>query len=307
MNFNRINKFLKDNNLKIIYVDVGAREDLSGMWKKMENNLNVIGFESDPVETQLLNKKYPLRKYYPFGLWSSKKKKDLYITLDPSSSSLYKPNLIRNALFKDSYHNFRKISKKISVDCDTIDSVNLKKIDFLKIDTQGSEFEILAGATKLLINNIPLVTCETWTSEIYEKTPLMHKIIELMYDNGYEILDMELCHSSKHKNDIESFSKAISGGYEILFYKNNIDYKADQNSIIKHILLLDLFGYRDLAMHVCDKYIQGDKFIKLKDYLLESSSIKYNKLEFIKKTLRKFNINLLYKLIFKSNYIKMNQ
>jgi hypothetical protein len=103
--------------------------------------------------------------------------------------------------------------------CKPLDSITDLQIDFLKIDTQGAEYEILKGAEKHLLSQMPLVTCETWTTEVYEKAPLMHEVIELMYDYGYELLDMSLCHSAKHNNINKSISKAIAGGYELLFYK----------------------------------------------------------------------------------------
>ena len=65
----RLNVFLKKHNLKINYLDIGAREDLSPLWKSLENNLNVMGFETDPVENKRLYEKFPNRKYFPF--WSS--------------------------------------------------------------------------------------------------------------------------------------------------------------------------------------------------------------------------------------------
>lgn len=96
----RLNSFLKNKDLKINYIDVGARDDISELLKKIEVNLNVYGFETDPSENEFLNKKYPNRKYYKYGLLSSKKNLELFVTNDPGSSSLYKPNVSENSNYK---------------------------------------------------------------------------------------------------------------------------------------------------------------------------------------------------------------
>ena len=46
----RLNLFLEKRNIKFNYVDVRAREDVSNLWKKLEKNINVFGFETDPDE-----------------------------------------------------------------------------------------------------------------------------------------------------------------------------------------------------------------------------------------------------------------
>jgi len=296
---NKLNSFLKKYNLKINYVDVGARDDISPLLKSFNDNIKIIGFEVDPEERNKLKEKFPDRKYYDFGLWSKKQQLDLYLTIDPGCSSIYKPNFEANSKFKDIFHSPRNLNKIIPISCNTLDSIDEPEIDFIKIDTQGAEYEILKGAKKVLSSNIPLISCETWTTEVYQNVPLMHKVIEIMYDYGYELLDMELCHSAKHKNNNKSISKAISGGYEILFYKKNINSNINQNLLIKHILLLDLFGYKDLANHIFN--VQKINNDDLERYLIKNSSLTNNKKVFIKK-----GLSILYNKFIGSTYLKMS-
>jgi len=298
MHSKKLITFLKKNELKINYVDVGARDDLSPLFKKFEEQLNVAGFEVNYEEFLNLKQKFPNRKYYNFGLWSEEKNLDLYITKEPGSSSLYKPNLKQNSKFKARFHNSRELVDIKNMKCKPLDSITDLQIDFLKIDTQGAEYEILKGAEKHLLSKMPLVTCETWTTEVYEKAPLMHEVIELMYDYGYELLDMSLCHSAKHNNTNKSISKAIAGGYELLFYKKSIDWKINKKSIIKNILLLDLFGYKDLAFHIfTTSKIQN---VDLKNYLIKNLSPWNNK-----KVIGKKFLSILYNKLVGSTYLQM--
>ena len=279
----RLNKFLKNRNIKINYVDVGAREDISNLWKKIEKCINVFGFETDPDELKRIKNKFPSRTYYEFGLWSEEANLKLYITQDASSSSIYEPNLSENQNYKSKYHDCRNLNKVVNVKCKKMDNLLTISPDFIKIDTQGSEYEIIKGARKLLTHNCPLVSLETWTRDVYKKSPRMDPIISLMYEYGYEILDMELCASEKHRTNFRTISKQTVSGYEITFGKKNIEMVKDYNSKVKYVLLLDLFGYKDMAFYLNEKYINNSD---LNLYLSTGSKAKNNIIVLLKKVFK---------------------
>ena len=108
----------------------------------------------------------------------------------------------------------------------------------------------------------------------------MDHIISLMYEYGYEILDMELCASEKHKTNFRTISKQTISGYEIIFGKKNIEMVKDNNSKVKYVLLLDLFGYKDMALYLNEKYINN---LDLNLYLSSSSKARNNIIVLFKK------------------------
>ena len=65
---------------KIHYFDVGARGDLGKPWSEHEQDLQIFGFEVDPVEHQRLSAAFPDRQYFPVGLYSRTGYIDLYLT-----------------------------------------------------------------------------------------------------------------------------------------------------------------------------------------------------------------------------------
>jgi len=147
----------------------------------------------------LLKKTYPDRTYFDCGLWSSKK--NLYLTKSAASSPIYEPNYSKNIKYKDYYHDPRVLVKKTNIFVDKGDNLIRISPDFIKIDTQSSEIEILNGSLKILKNNCPLISLETWTRDVYKGSPTFDKIIPFLTDLGYEILDMELCAAEKHKTN----------------------------------------------------------------------------------------------------------
>ena len=101
---------------------------------------------------------------------------------------MYKPN-------KNSFnlYNFKKkdfslfdISEEIEIDCTTIkeslNKLNIKNLDFLKIDTQGSELEILKG----LGDYLPLlIKIEVQVIPMYTDVPNWGELVDYLYKKNY--------------------------------------------------------------------------------------------------------------------------
>ena len=62
--------------------------------------------------------------------------------------------------------------------CITIDSLGLKELDFIKIDVEGAEFEVLAGAAETIKKLHPVIILETWNTK-------RNKINLVKYCNEY--------------------------------------------------------------------------------------------------------------------------
>jgi len=185
---NLVSKLLIDD--KLTALDVGAQGGFfnSNLFSNKYNNF------FDPIVVEpLLNEAEKLRKenykVITSGLWSTNCKKKLYVTGKRSgSSSMYKPS-------KESYdlYNFKKkdfslfdVTNEVEVDCTTVkDSLNklgIKNLDFLKVDTQGSELEILKGLGEYQ----PLmIKAEVQVVSMYEKVPNWSELMSYLYKINY--------------------------------------------------------------------------------------------------------------------------
>ena len=185
---NLISKLLVDN--KLIALDVGAQGGFfeSNIFAKKYNNFfDPIVVEPLSNEAEKLSKKN--YKVITKGLWSTNCKKKLYVLGKRlGSSSMYKPS-------KDNYdlYNFKKkdfslfdITNEIEVECTTanesLNKLNIKHLDFLKIDTQGSELEILKGLGEYR----PLIIkVEAQVVPMYEDVPNWSELINYLYKINY--------------------------------------------------------------------------------------------------------------------------
>jgi FkbM family methyltransferase len=88
-----------------------------------------------------------------------------------------------------------KTVKQIEIQVQTIDNyckeADIDRIDILKIDTQGSELNILKGAEKMLQNKaIDVIFSEVYFKEQYVDQPTMYEIALFLKQYGYELYDL---------------------------------------------------------------------------------------------------------------------
>ena len=180
------------NKKKLIGLDVGAQGGFNSD-KFFPEKYNKY-FETilvDPLKDSLKNtqSKHIINK----GLWSSKGARKLYVlNKRPGSSSMYEPNKESLAIygFKDKDFHVFDVSKTEIVECDTLSSslknLNINILDYLKIDTQGAELEILKG----LENYRPLIVkCEVQIFPMYKNAPSWAEIANFMNKLEYMLCD----------------------------------------------------------------------------------------------------------------------
>ena len=190
-NFSRqVYDMLKDK--KLVGLDVGAQGGFNcDKFFPEKYNKFFTTILVDPLKNSLLNQKsdFIITK----ALWSSKTKKKLHVLKDrPQSSSLFEPD--RESLkfygYEEKDFNLFNISNTEDVECDTLDTslkqIKVNTLDYLKIDTQGAELEILKG----MGNYRPLmIKCEVQIFPMYKKVPDWTELTNYLYKMDYMLCD----------------------------------------------------------------------------------------------------------------------
>ncbi|HTP84491.1 MAG TPA: FkbM family methyltransferase [Alphaproteobacteria bacterium] len=135
----------------------------------------VIGFEPIREECDRLNEiRGPAHRHLPMAVGDGRRR-TFYRTNAPMNSSLYRPNHALLRRFKELASIFDVVGTS-EVDTVRLDDVaELGDIDFLKIDVQGAERDVLGGAIRVL-QDVVMVQTEVMFVPMYEDQPLFGDI-----------------------------------------------------------------------------------------------------------------------------------
>ncbi len=251
-------------NNKIISLDIGAQGGFNSdnFFPKKYNIFfeNVLIEPIDSEAKKLKNEKNVINK----GLWSSKTSKKLYILKNRlGSSSMFEPDLANFEIhnIKEEDYEKYKVTQTIEVECDTIQNLlsqlKIDSLDYLKIDTQGSELEIIKG---IGIYRPLLIKLEAHIFSMYKGVAGWHKILNYLYDLNYIAIDWKPIgsHNTRAPAEIDMIFipnfNSIEGG------------KIINNSKEKFISLMLIFGQLNLLKIIIRKLnLKYEKLEKFED------------------------------------------
>lgn len=258
-----IENLLKNN--KITALDVGAQGGFnSDNFFPNQYNQYFQSILVEPIKDEankFKGQKFVINK----GLWSNKEKKNLYV-LDNrlGSSSMYMPNeeaFDLHRIKKKDFQNY-KVTRTIQIDCDTISNqlseLNIKMLDYLKIDTQGAELEILKGIGSFR----PLfLKIEAHFFSIYKNTPSWHELVNFLYEMNYVLIDWK---------GIGSHSTRIPVEVDMIFipnFDNDSGKELIKANIEKFTSLMLIFGQLKILQVILKRFkISDNKIEQLEDY-----------------------------------------
>jgi FkbM family methyltransferase len=179
-------------------VDVGSRGGIDGTWLALRPHLRAFGFDADSDECDRLARLYGSDRmtFVPLALGATPGTRRLYVTADPACSSLFPPLPNTRRLYAALEVTAPVTTRLVPVD--TLDNWGDREgvvpISFLKLDTQGSELEILEGATRSL-RSVVAVRTEIEFNPIYAEQPLFGDIDRFLRQHGFVLWRLlHLCH-----------------------------------------------------------------------------------------------------------------
>jgi FkbM family methyltransferase len=170
--------------------DVGAGGGLLDQWSPLRPFLRTLGFEPNPVEFAKLSARSE-DKFVNAAAAGSDGEGLLHVTKFWTNSSLLRPNqeILRNFDWSDAH----EIVKSVPVRCLSLDSasaVQALAIDFLKVDTQGTELDILKGARVQLAESVVCVELEVEFCELYQDQALFADVDIFMRSRGFYLHEL---------------------------------------------------------------------------------------------------------------------
>jgi FkbM family methyltransferase len=193
-------------------LDIGANTgQFARLIKNINKNIHVTSIEANPHCTSKIRR--IADEYYIIGVSDAEGTFDFY--LDPNKSKS------KGASF---YKQFNADNNSIKIDVTTLDKLLPSKVfDFIKIDVQGSEYNVIKGGEQT-IKSSNYVLVETIIGDYNLDAPTSEKVIKLMETYNFFIETS----FNLYQNDIMKKNNMIQ--FDLLFSKNiNKHNLSDQN------------------------------------------------------------------------------
>jgi FkbM family methyltransferase len=266
-----INSILPIMPRNLIYCDVGARWGIGETWKSFRDILELLRFEPDKEEYEsLMKNKGANDMIYQYALYKEPKNVSLNLTKSRGCSSLYKPNhdFLRN--YADSKRF--EIEDVIAVKATSLDTLYkdnvFSNIDFIKIDAQGAELDILKGGETFLREHIAGIEIEVEFQPLYKEQPLFSDVDACIRDSlKLQIQDIRKTYW-KYPIGIDIgaakgqliFGDALyfRSPYEILSWCSRFHKKEASDKILMACLMGIVYGYLDYSLCVLNQSSIGD-------------------------------------------------
>jgi FkbM family methyltransferase len=258
----------------LVLVDVGARGGLRSHWSPAKRHLRSIGFEPDKREYQRLvadTRGNGRLTFFDKALHNRREQIQLRITRDPGLTSIFEPNRGWLDAFPEA-ERFDVVDVQQVDACpldDLLAAEHIDDIDFLKVDTQGSERYVIEGAAHALAASGVGVEVEVEFAPLYTGQPLFADVDTTLRGLGYSLFDLRPCYWKRSAGRTLGGPNGQIVWADALYLKNIVELKrnlepldpeARKSKILRAMSVSLLYGYWDYAMQIAletEKYFDG--------------------------------------------------
>lgn len=181
-------------------------------WQIFAPNLTIYGFDADADACEVANADLNRRQvnwteqHIPLALGNSIGESTLYVTHSPMCSSLYPPNEPLMSRFKDLVE-LAGLDFTMDLETTTLDQfcrqTQVETIDFLQVDVQGADLQVLQGAAEML-NTVLGIQIEVEFSPLYLDQPLFADVDTYLRSRDFSLFDLHTARRIRRQSPIAS-------------------------------------------------------------------------------------------------------
>jgi FkbM family methyltransferase len=262
---------------KITIVDVGAASLGEGTDPynalRQPGRFHVIGFEPVEEQCELLKLLYPKdHTFLPYFI-ADGSKRIFHVCNNSYTSSLYEP-------YSELLDKFQSLeipfTESFEVETRRLDDIKeISDIDFLKLDVQGAELDVIKGASRLLENTL-VVHTEVEFIPLYRNQPLFGDIDVALRSHNFLIHQLMGIKGQRMKPFV--FNKGAVAplsqiqllyGEAAVYVKNFMEFEAlTADKLLRLATILhDVYGSYDLCALALDHYDKKKETSLNQDYI----------------------------------------
>jgi FkbM family methyltransferase len=260
-------------------MDIGAAGGVAAHWRDYLPVMDVDCFEPDAVECAALQRtSAPNVHWFPVAVAGSSGRRPFYVLNRATGSSLYPPN--DAVILEYSGRSYAGVRKVVDVDCVSLNDFLIeyrRPVPMLmKLDTQGTELEILSSLTADQMRSLLCVELEVEFLELYKDQPTFGDVHEFMVGRGFRLLDLRTHRSYRNGQDqafhylrkylntaagSAALSAELVAGDALYLRVSLLERTAETTAeLIPTLCILRLYGYYDLAFWLIEQ-ARSDKSI----------------------------------------------
>jgi FkbM family methyltransferase len=264
-------------------VDIGASGGIMPLWEPHRRHLYIIGFEPDGRAYEALrNQQNNLIHYLNIGLHRHDGQFDFYLTRKQKDSSCFIPNRV----LLDRFHNPKRfdVIEKTTIACKALDEAlrgkGLTDIDFIKLDTQGSELAILEGATSILAESVFGLEVEVEFAELYQEQPLFSHVDLFVRKFGFDLINLRTVSWKRTAGASVGNAKGQLMFADALYFRQplqmienlkNLDRRFARGKLLRAISICQIYGFFDYGLELLDlaalNLFESSEIIELQTHL----------------------------------------
>lgn len=254
-------------------VDVGARGGYDEVWDVFQDQLAVIGFEPEPNECARLNASAPPNvTYLPFALGAREETREFFVAVFSGSSGLCggDTEFIRRFFEGDNQRTVEKELLQVHPLDRVLQEYGLHSVDFLKLDCEGADLEVLLGADRTLeeLNTLGVLVEVWFQKESRECGYTFFDIHEYLTSKGFMLFDVDAYRYNRKAmpypflSDIRDENGRLIAGQtthgqilrgDALYLRDFVGAQStvggdcSSTQVLKLVCLYELFGLNDCA------------------------------------------------------------
>lgn len=251
------------------FIDAGAAGGVHPLIQPLSDLTACTGFEPDPVaycELVKFAEESPFSRFRVFDVALSGKpaEQPLYLTKSNVCISLLQPD--EELPNRYGLHSLDLVGTS-KVKTDTLDNLFNKNdeiyAEFIKLDCQGIEFEILHGAENILKNQCVALYVEAEFFTFYKGQKLFHEIDGYLRGLGFQLYGLSPHYLSAKKIDRRQYDTQERIAWaDAVYFKDPLAYDSnislDKRKIESLIVSAIMLKYYDFSIELVERFYAND-------------------------------------------------